>query len=112
MPTSVHPNPVMKSLSLSSTNAVNLRAALVAAFPTVTIPTQCAQLRIRLDVNAPGDLYVGNDDVSATNNGEHLVQGQYTDSFARDSNDFPLQDIWIKPASASATIIGITILAK
>ena len=112
MPTSIRPNPVMKAVTVSDGGAHQLTALLKAAYPTVHIPDKCSQLRIRLDIDAPTDLFIGNDDVSSTNWAEHLTQGGYFDSFARDANDFPLQDIYVLPGSAAATIIGATILEQ
>lgn len=97
--------------SLTATNTAQKLSTLLAAKPSAgaQLPTRCQLIRIELDLNATGDLYIGNSDVSTTNCGSHLVPTQEKNIFVWDSGLVLTGDWWVLSSAAEA-LINVTII--
>jgi len=97
--------------SLTATNVAQQLSALLAAKASASIqlPTRCQLIRIEFDLNASGDLYIGNSDVASNNCGSHLVPTQEKNIFVWDSGLTLTTDWWVLTSAASGQI-NVTII--
>lgn len=104
MATKWPPNPWLVTVSLADTSAHSLLDLLgviaAAASPALIVPTACSGLKIELDIEEAGTLYIGNFDVATDNWADKLVASQYHQEPVHDANSIPLQDIYLLGSEA------------
>jgi len=72
--------------------------------PRPNIQRRAQYLQLQLDLSASGNLYIGNSDVSSTNNGANCVASQVHQQFAFDSNLILLDEIFLLASVASQQV--------
>lgn len=103
-------SPWMGSLTVTTGAAQQLSALLAAkASAGVQLPTRCQLIRIEFDLNASGELYIGNSDVSSTNCGSHLVPTQEKNIFVWDAG-LTLTNDWWFVSTVAIQQINVTII--
>lgn len=102
-------SPWMGSL-IATSSALQLSALLAAkASASAQLSPRCQLIRIELDLNATGEIYIGNSDVATNNCGSHLVPTQEKNIFVWDAGLTLTSDWWVLGTVASQQI-NVTII--
>ena len=97
--------------SLTVTNSAQQLSVLLAAKSSAStqLPTRCQYIRIELDLNASGEVYIGNSDVASNNCGSHIVPTQEKNVFVWDAGLVLTGDWWLLGSVASQQV-NVTII--
>lgn len=103
-------SPWMGSLTVTTGTAQCLSTLLAAkASAGAQLPTRCQLIRIEFDLNASGELFIGNSDVASNNCGSHLVPTQEKNVFVWDSG-LTLTSDWYLLSTVATQQINVTII--
>jgi hypothetical protein len=97
-------NPFLKSVTLAAANT-NYNLLTLMQARDANAPSRCSKLNIQLDPGAGGALlFVGNDDISATNYGAALYAGQVKVWETGQVNNLVLNQIYLRCATAGVQV--------
>lgn len=102
-------SPWMGSVTATTTKAQLSTLLAAKASAGAQLPTRCQLIRLEFDLNASGELYIGNSDVAANNCGSHIVPTQEKNVFVWDAGLTLTSDWWLLTTVATQQV-NVTII--